>query len=336
MSSFDPMHDPQVQVEELRRWVKKNRQRVVAIFFTLVAGFAVVSTAYTIDPEEVGVVLRFGKHVATTDPGLHFKLPFGIDRVHKVAVRRQQKAEFGFRTVRADVRSQMARNRASTAEAEMLTGDLNVATVEWSVQYVIAAPEKYLFRFRNIDATLRMMAEATMRSVVGDHAIDELMTQDREAIADQAKMLLTDLNRLYDTGIQIHQVKLLTVNVPVGVQPALREVEEARQERERMVNQAWAEYNKVVPRARGRAEQALQKAAGYAIERTNQAQGDAARFLSLQQAHKEAPKITQTRIYFESLGRILPSVQRKFIVDAAGAQVLPLLNLQPTAAATAR
>jgi membrane protease subunit HflK len=244
-----------------------------------------------------------------------------------VPVQRQLKMEFGFRTLRSEIQSEFARPREAMAEAEMLTGDLNVAVVEWIVQYRITDPEKYLFNFRDVDATLRLMAEAGMRSVIGDHAIDEVLTSGRVGIEDQAKVLLQALNERYDTGINIQQLKLQDVNAPEPVRPAFREVEEAKQERERAINDAWSEYNKVIPQARGEAAQAVLAAEGYAIERVNRSRGDANRFNALQSEYRNAREVTRTRLYLEALQEILPQAERKIVIDSGARGLVPLLGL---------
>jgi membrane protease subunit HflK len=244
-----------------------------------------------------------------------------------VPVGRQLQEEFGFRTTRSDIRSEFMRDANAVDEATMLTGDRNVAIVEWIVQYRVQNPEKYLFKFRDVRHTLRLMTEAMMRSVIGDHSVDEVLTTGRVRIEQQAREKLIALSDQYDTGLSIELVNLRNVNVPPSVQPALREVEEAKQERERMINEAWAEYNKVIPRAQGRAEQAKEAAQGYAIERVNRARGDAGRFKALVTEYRKAPSVTRTRLYIESMGKILPKAKRKVLVDAKTQGLVPLLNM---------
>ena len=294
----------------------------------LLAIVGVTSSFYTIDAGHKGVVLRFGEHIDTTGPGLHFKIPFGVDTVEDVAVERQQKMEFGFRTAAAGVQSTLRRDGETQAESDMLTGDLNVAKVEWIIQFVIDTPEKYLFKFRDIETTLRLMAEATMRSVTGDYSFDEVITDRREEVERKAKELLIALNKLYDTGITIQQLKLRDVNAStVEVQEALRDVESAKQERERMKKQAMAAYNKVVPRARGEAKEAIEKAKAYAVERVNRAVGEADRFKQLHAAYRRAPDVTRTRLYIEAMDDVLPKAKRKVVVDSKTKGLLPLLHL---------
>ena len=328
MSSFDPFSNNQQQIEELKKWAQKKRRQSITLIGIAIAVISLISSFYQIQPDEVGLVLRFGKHIDTTQPGAHFRLPFGVDRIINVPIKRQLKMEFGFRTLRAGVQSEFQRTKQSRTEAEMLTGDLNVGTVEWIVQYKIASPEKFLFHFRDIEATLRLMAEATMRTVVGDHSIDELLTGGRENVERHAKQLLMELNKQYDTGIKIQHVKLQDVNAPDPVKPALRAVEEAKQERERFINVAWAQYNKVIPNAKGLAEQTIQEAEGYAIARINQAEGDAKRFSDLYKEYRKAPDVTRTRLYLEALTKTVKQSQNKIFIDADVKNLMPLLNLQ--------
>ncbi len=320
-----PSRDP---MEELTRNFKNKGGSFFSMGLILLVIVGVMSSFYTIDAGHKGVVLRFGEHIDTTGPGLHFKIPFGVDTVEDVAVERQQKMEFGFRTAAAGVQSTLRRDGETVAESDMLTGDLNVAKVEWIIQFIIDTPEKYLFKFRDIETTLRLMAEATMRSVTGDYSFDEVITDRREEVERKAKELLIALNKLYDTGITIQQLKLRDVNASiVEVQDALRDVESAKQERERMKKQAMAAYNKVVPRARGEAKEAIEKAKAYAVERVNRAVGEADRFKQLHEAYRRAPEVTRTRLYIEAMDNVLPKAKRKVVVDSKTKGLLPLLHL---------
>jgi membrane protease subunit HflK len=296
------------------------------ILIGIVLVIVALSTFYTVEPEEIGVVLRLGEFVRTTDPGLHVKLPFMIERVIKVPVQRQLKEEFGFQTVQAGVRSQFS-VRGREIESLMLTGDLNAAIVEWSVQYRIVDPYKYLFRVRNVRETFRAMNEAVMRKIVGDRTVNEVLTVGRQEIADIVEQYMQELCDQYETGIKIEQVVLQDVNPPDPVKPSFNEVNQAQQEREKLINEAQSEYNKVIPRARGEALQMIQEAEGYALERTNTARGDSARFVAIYDEYRKAPDVTRTRIYLETMNAILPQVERKVIVDEDLRSVLPLLNL---------
>jgi membrane protease subunit HflK len=285
---------------------------------------------YTVGPEETAVVLRLGKYVRSTEPGLHFKIPFSIEKIIKVPVQRQLKEEFGFRTVSTGGRAQTQfTTRGYAEESNMLTGDLNTAVVEWVVQYRIVDAYKYLFRVRNVQMTFRDMTEAAMRRVVGDRTVNEVLTVGRQEVADQVLTQLQDLSDQYETGIKVEQVVLQDVNPPDPVKPSFNEVNEAQQERERLINQAQSEYNKVIPRARGEAQQTIRQAEGYALDRLNRARGDSARFVTVYESYRRAPEVTRKRIYLETMNLILPNVSQKIIIDDDLRGLLPLLNLNP-------
>jgi membrane protease subunit HflK len=303
---------------------------IVGALVLFVAGY------YQVEPDEVGVVQRFGAYARTTEPGPHLKVPF-VETVTKVPVQRQLKMEFGFRTTRAGQRSEFAPDSPETrAEAVMLTGDLNVAMVEWIVQYRIKDPRAFLFHIRDVPETFRYMSEASMRQVVGDHSVDEVLTIGREAIARQAKEELQRLCNLYGIGIEVQQLVLQDVNPPDPVKPAFNEVNQAIQERERAINDAWADYNKAVPRAKGEAEQAVRAAEGYAVERVNNAEGDARRFVSFYEEYRKAPAVTRKRIYLETMGTLIPRAGRKLVLDEKARGILPLLQLEGTTAEVKR
>jgi membrane protease subunit HflK len=294
-------------------------------------GLAVVvllfTSYYQVEPDEVAVMQRFGAYVSTSEPGPHLKLPFGVDRVTKVPIRRQLKMEFGFRTVRAGTRTTFDTPQEAQAEALMLTGDLNVAVVEWIVQFCIKDAKAYLFHVRDVPETFRYMSEAAMRQVVGDHSVDEVLTIGREEIARLAKEELQRLCDFYGIGIEVQQLVLQDVNPPDPVKPAFNEVNQAIQEKERAINEAWADYNKVVPRAKGEAEQAVRSAEGYALERVNGAEGDAKRFEALYEEFRKAPEVTRRRMYLETMAQIMPQTGRKVILDEKARGFLPLLRL---------
>lgn len=309
---------------DFRQWWKVLQLGVVAGVLLVLAW----GSYYQVEPAEVGAVQRFGKLVRTTQPGPHFKIPLGIETITKVPVERQLKMEFGFRTQEAGARTTYSTPTPQTnAEALMLTGDLNVAVVEWIVQYRIKDPRAYLFHVRDVDETFRYMSEAAMRQVVGDHSVDEVITIGREAIAFQAKEELQRLCEFYGIGIEVQQLVLQDVNPPDAVKPAFNEVNQAIQEKERSINEAWAEYNLAVPRAKGEAEQAIRSAEGYALERENRALGDASRFDALYEEYRKAPLVTRQRIYLETMNRLLPKLGRKVILDEKARGILPLLSL---------
>jgi membrane protease subunit HflK len=284
-----------------------------------------VSSVFTVNPEEVGVIRRFGKYTRVASPGLNFKLPFGIETIKKVPVERQLKEEFGFRTKTAGVRTEYAA-RAFQQESLMLTGDLNASEVEWIVQFRISDPYKFLFKVRNAISTFRDMNEALMREVVGDRSVSEVLTVGRVEIASTVTARLQELCDQYETGIKVDQVVLQDVNPPDPVKPAFNEVNEAQQEREKLINQARSEYNKVIPKARGDASRIIEEARGYAIERVNQARGEAIRFNAIFKEYSMAPEVTRQRIYLETMNDVLPKVGRKLITDKEATGILPLFQ----------
>lgn len=298
------------------------RYAVAAIVILILA----FGSIYQIAPEEIGVILRFGKFVRTTNPGLHFKLPLGIEKLTKVPVQRQLKMEFGFRTKKAGVRSEYVTTQDVLKEAVMLTGDLNVAVVEWIVQYKIKDAYNYLFKIRNPDITFRYMNEAVVRKVIGDHSVDEVITIGRASIANLAKQDLQALCDLYEIGIQVDQLIFQDVNPPDPVKPSFNEVNEALQEKERKINEAWSEYNKIIPKARGEAEQMIRGAEGYATERVNKAKGDADRFKSIYKEYSRAPLVTRKRLYIEAINEVLPKIKKKIILDELQKNLMPLFN----------
>ena len=284
------------------------------------------SCFYTVGVDEEGVVQRFGKYDRRKGPGLHFKLPRGIEKVTKVKVRYVYKEEFGFRTVEAGVRTQYAVSKAYEGEYLMLTGDLNVAVVPWIVQFRVKDPYKFLFKVRNVRGTLRDLAESTMRLVVGDRSINEVISK-REEIADEARSFLQKELDEAETGIYVVTIEMKKTNVPEPVQPSFNEVNQAVQEKERMVYQAREEYNKAIPAAKGNAEKTIKSAEGYGLDRVNRAKGDAARFVALYNEYSRAKDVTRRRLYLESLTELIPKLGSKYIIDADQKNLLPLLNL---------
>lgn len=297
---------------------------VVALALLLIA--AASASYYQIEPEEVGLITRFGAYQGTAQPGPHLKLPF-FDTVFRVPVKRQLKAEFGFRSRSAGAQTEYDASEQTDLESRMLTGDLNVADVEWIVQYRIADAYKYVFHVRNVGATLRDMAESSMRKVVGDHSVNEVLTIGREAIQARAKESLQATCDRYGTGIHIEQLVLQDVNPPKPVRESFNEVNQAIQERERAVNQAWAQYNSVIPKARGSAAQTTQAAEGYATERVNRARGEVERFLALQKEYAKAPAVTQSRLYLETLSDVVPRARQRIYVDDRLKGLVPVLPL---------
>jgi len=297
----------------------------------LVLGLIVViflfSSFFTVGPEEVGVIQRFGAYTRTTSAGLNFKLPFGIETVQKVPIERQLKEEFGFRTKVAGIRSTFD-PKGFREEKLMLTGDLNASDVEWIVQYRIVDPYKYLFKVRDPTQTFRDMNEALMREVVGDRSVNEVLTVGRVEVANEVARHLQIMCDEYETGIKVDQIVLQDVTPPEPVKPAFNEVNEAQQEREKLINQARSEYNKVIPKAKGDAARVIEEAKGYAIERVNQARGESVKFNAIFKEFSKAPEVTQQRIYLETMNEVLPKVGRKLIIDKEMTGILPLFQFE--------
>ena len=305
--------------------------RSYGLMVVIVLGFivwGVISSYYTVQPEERAVVKRFGKVVSINDPGLHFKLPFGIDSVQKVATERVMKQEFGFRTAGSEDERSSYSSEDFPDESLMLSGDLNIIDVEWVVQYRIADPTKYLYNQRDPDRTLRDISESVMRRVVGNRLGSEVLTTARVAIATLARDEIQEAMSAYDNGIHVVTVELQDVVPPAAVQPAFNEVNEARQERERMINEATKQANQEIPKAKGEANRALSEAQGYATERVNQAKGETARFNAILVEYRGAPEVTRTRMYLEALNSVLPNVGSVLVVQDGQVGPLPLLNLR--------
>lgn len=317
------MRTPEQQVQYYSDLIRKNIRKILIVLVTLIVIFTSVRT---IGPEEEGVVVQLGRYNRTLPPGLNFILPLGIEVMHKIPVQRQLKQEFGFRTTHADTRT-----RYSTAtfadESLMLTGDLNLADVEWVVQYRIVDSYKYLFRVRDAEDALRDMSEAAMRKIVGDRTVNEVLTVGRQEVASTVEVLLQRMCDEYENGIRIDQVVLQDVNPPEPVKPSFNAVNQAQQERETLINQAQSEYNRVIPRARGEASETIELANAYALNRVNRAQGEAERFNSVYVEFIRAPEVTRRRLYLETMERIIPKIGNKIIVDEKGTNVLPLLNI---------
>ncbi len=287
----------------------------------------VTTSFYTVSADAQAVILRFGKVHKTSGPGLHTKLPFGIDRAAIVEVRRQLQQEFGFGTPGATNKFQSTNSSEQELEKSMVTGDLNAALVEWVVQYRIEDPEQYLFEVRRPDETLRDLSESIMREIVGDRTVDEVITVGRQEIESVAQEKLQQATTDYAMGLRIIQVQLKDVDPPRLVQSSFNEVNQAQQERESLINRANGEYNKEVPRARGEADRMISAAQGYATKRVNEAEGDVASFEALLVEYTAAPDITRRRLYLETMSEILPNLGKTVIIDEETKGLLPLLNL---------
>lgn len=310
----------------------KLRLNPVKILFgviAVVAALGLFSCFYQVPINSEAIVQRFGKFQDITQPGLHFKLPWGIDQVTLVETKRQLKLEFGYGSAGATNHFQFnLDDEEMEMEKNMVTGDLNAAVVEWVVQFHISDARAFVFNFLEPQATLRDLSESVMREVVGDRTIDEVLTIGRQEMEVKALERLQQIASTLNMGVHIDQVQLGNVNPPLQVKDSFDEVNRAQQQREAAINAANGEYNRVIPEARGKAEQSVSQAEGYATERTNRAEGDATRFIALLTEYQKAPEVTRKRIYLETLSELLPTVPGKVIVDDQVPQFLPLMQLK--------
>jgi modulator of FtsH protease HflK len=323
---FDMPESPEEFLHRTKKQLEHINRSIPIVLAILFVAFFFLSSFYSVGPDEVGVIRRFGKYMRTEPPGLHWRIPFNIERLNIVKVQRILKEEFGFRTTRAGVRSEYESGNFED-ESLMLTGDFNVLDVTWVVQFRIKDPVKLLFHVREPRAIIRDISEAVMRQVIGDSSVTEALTTRRMDVDGEVQKKLQEILDSYDAGIHIQSVILQDVNPPETVKASFNEVNEAKQEMEKAVNQAWEAYNKAVPRARGVADKTIQESEGYAIERINRAKGEAAKFIATYEAYKSAKSVTENRLYLETLQDILPKAGKKFIFDPKGNVTLPFLNL---------
>nr|WP_320166211.1 FtsH protease activity modulator HflK [uncultured Methylophaga sp.] len=305
---------------------------VIAIILVVLLVWGAMTSFYTVQPEQRAVVKRFGSVTGITDPGLHFKIPFGIDKIQLVATERVLKQEFGFSTLKT---RQGERSTYSAAQFEdeslMLTGDLNMIDVEWVVQYRIEDPIKFLYQMREPTRTLRDISESVMRRIVGNMLGSEVLTIGRVEIQQKAGDEIQEILDQYDAGIRISTVEMQDVVPPRAVQPAFNEVNEARQERERMINEAQKRVNQEIPNAEGAALRTVAEAEGYATERVNRAVGESARFSAVLHEYQQAPIVTRSRLYLETLNEMLPDIGQILVVQDGQMSPLPLLDVNRNA-----
>jgi modulator of FtsH protease HflK len=310
-------------IEKLKVQLPKGK-----FLFLVIIGILFFSNAFfTVKTEEVGVITKFGKYSREVNPGLKFKWPF-IEQVYLVPVENQQKIEFGFKTTDADIRSSFYKGEVEKEVALMLTGDLNLADVEWVIQYRIDRPRNYLFSVRDPHSTLQDISEATMRQIVGDRTVNEVITVGRTQMNIELKDLLQKICREYSLGVKIDQVVLQSVNPPEPVKSAFEAVNKAEQEKQKLIYDAKTQRSKIIPRAKGQADETIAKSEGYAIERTNNASGEVERFNAIYKEYIKAPEVTRRRIYLETMAEIMPKLGNKIITDNKGTNILPLLQMQ--------
>mgnify|MGYP003953006093 CR=1 FL=1 len=335
--NYNNPNDFQREMEKFKNDFKEKQGIIWLVVVGLLVFIGGTTSFYTVEPEEEAIVLRFGRYTEDIKPpGLHFKYPFGIDKVIKVQTKRVLQQEFGFRTQTSGYGRSSYSQESFNSESLMLTGDLNVANVEWVVHYQISDPYNYLFktsdqptRRRDIPGqiqNIRDVSESIMRRVVGDRTVTEVLTTGRKEISEEAKKLIQDVLDKYEMGTRVMTVKLQDVNPPDMVKPSFNEVNEAKQEQEKVINQAEKSYNKVIPEAKGKAEQLITEAEGYATALLNRSKGDAARFASILKEYKRAPRITRKRLYLETMESLFGEMENITVVDPKIKGLMPIFN----------
>lgn len=298
--------------------------KLLAVVVAVILLQGAFSCFFTIKPGEVGVILRFGQYTRTTNPGLHFKIPY-IEELTKVDVESVRKEEFGFRTRTPGVSTTFDR-KGFDMESLMLTGDKDVIEVAWIVQYKVSDPVSYLFKVRDVSQAVRDASETVTRRIVGNMDFDYVLGN-REILAGHAKRELQGQMDRLQCGVSIVTLQLLDINPPEQVKPAFNEVNEADQDMKRLVNEAEEQYNKVIPKARGSAKQIVEEAHGYAAERVNRAIGETNRFKAILKEYQGAEEVTRQRMYLEAMEDILPQVDHVYVMDRSQHNILPLFDL---------
>lgn len=319
------------EVIDLRALQSKMTPRMVVIIIVVILILiAAFSSFYMVDQKEKAVVLLFGKYNRTTGPGLHFKLPFGIEKNKNVPTGRNLTEEFGYRTEKAGVVTTYARGNYST-ESYMLSGDLNIAEVTWIIQYQIKDPRAWLFNVQDQVKTIRDISQSVINLLVGDLAVFDVVTTQRTQIEEDGKVMMNKFFNEYGLGIAVITVKLQKTMYPKGaVQDAFEDVNKSIQDRIRLVNEGKEAFNREIPRARGDAKRIVQEAEGYAVEKVNLAKGDVARFLAVLSEYKKNPAITRIRLYYEMFEEVFKNTEMTDLIDKQLKNFIPFKSLNPT------
>ena len=276
---------------------------------------------FMVGPDEVGVIRTFGKHTRVAQSGLNWHFPVPIETVNTPKVTEVKRVEIGFRTLRN------GQYRTVEKESLMLTGDENIVDAEMIVQYKIKDPVAYLFNIVEPELTVREAAEASLRTVVGRNKIDETLTTGKFTIQEETKFQLQSILDLYESGIHVVAVQLQDVSPPKEVIGAFKDVASAKEDKNRMVNQAEGYRNDVIPKARGEAEAMIRAAEGFRESRIKRAEGDAAKFTTILQEYRKAKSITEIRLYLETMEKVLPGIEKIIVPDKDSGNMLNLLNL---------
>jgi membrane protease subunit HflK len=285
------------------------------------------SSFFIVDQTEESVVLNFGKFSRIVGPGLHFKLPFGVEKNFNVPTQQHLKEEFGFRTERPGI-STVYSAQDFPQESVMLTGDLNIIEVQWVIQYRITDARAWLFNMDNRHKTIRDISQSVINMLVGDRTIFDVIGAERANIEVQGQQLMNDLYKSYGLGVRVTTVKLQNIVPPKGsVQDAFEDVNKAIQDRSRLINEGKEAYNQAIPKASGEAQQTIQEAQGYATARVNQAKGDVARFLAVLGEYRQAPDVVRTRLYYEMYDQVFGGDSTTDIIDKNLKNFLPLKSV---------
>lgn len=302
--------------EQISAWLKRKLPRIVPIVLAVAAVLWLASGIYEVDPGHVGVVRTFGKETARTEPGLQYRVPWPVQWVDVVSVEQIRRIEVGFRS-----------GQRVPEEALMLTGDENIVEAQIVVQYRVAEPSKYLFRLREPEVALRAATEVALRSTVGNMTIDQVMIEERAKVQDDARVFIQRLMDNYDSGLVITEVKLQAADPPDAVRDAFHDVVRAREDKEKLINQAKGYQADLLPRARGSGQQILREAEGYKEQRVLRAQGESARFLSVLAEYEKAKAVTRDRLHLETVEKILPEIDKVIVDRDVGQRLMPLLPL---------
>ena len=319
------MDDKVIDLQELQKRIRP--QRIVMILIGALLLISLFSSFYIVDQQEDAVILRFGKYARSAGPGLHFKLPFGIEKNYNVAVRKEWDEEFGYRTVEANTNSRFS-NENFEDESRMLSGDLNIVDVKWVIRYKIVNAVEWLFNVDDQRKTIRDISQSVINQLVGDRTIFDVMRNERKSIEDKAQVMMNKFYEYYKIGMKVESVKLLNIVPPVGtVQDAFEDVNKAIQDRNRLINEGKEAYNNAIPKARGVAKQTIQEAEGYAIEQVNLANGDISRFNAVLGQYLKNPRVIRQRLYYEIFEKILSSKDGLELIDKRLSNFLPFKSM---------
>jgi HflK protein len=320
-----------VTKESVKRFFSRP-SAIIWLIVIIVAFAAVQSNFYSVDETEQAIITRFGKYNETVGPGLHLKLPFGIDKNYNIPVKVVQTEQFGFTTVKSGRTNEYRNNIVD--ESTMLTGDLNIVNVEWIIQYRITDPKAWLFNVQERTQTIRDISRSAINTLVGDRAILDVMGPERSSIEAKSQDMMNENFRQLGLGINVIAVKLQNIVPPQGVQDSFEDVNKAIQDMNRFINEGKESYNSEIPKAKGEADQQIQIAQGYAAERVNMAKGDVARFNSVYDEYRRSPRVTRERLYLETMDELFGSDTKPTLIDGKLTNVLPIKSLTGTGASS--